>query len=397
MSYIIDTARLWPVQPNWKTPLVETLEWSTTILPAHNGDEQRASNRLKARVGVDYNFLQHGSAAKRFDNLLWSSQNRQLAVPMWQYRTNLTAGISSGVTELPLDTTLSPFVAGGRVLLFKDAETFEAGVIDSLDADSITLTAPTTLAWPIGTAVYPLNFGYIDGNVPTTRATDRALFGAVRLQLDPVLTDPFVPEIAAPATYNGKEILLTKPNWNGGIASDNQYPLDRNDYTTGAVAHNRTVNTPAPVRPFRWLLKNRTAVKAFRGFLGRCNGRQKSFYAPTWTDDLELTANISSVATTISCRELLFDQLVGLDPSRKHIYIRLRSGTTYLREITSVDSTGDTLTLGISSALGANVTVADVRAIHFVNLCRLASDSVSLQWYTTQVVTAETPFVLVKP
>jgi len=398
MSYVVDTdATLWPFKPNWTSPLVETLQWNTSILPSHNGDEQRAALITIPRVSAEFEFLFQNRLAKRLDNLLWARQNRRLAMPQWQYPTLTTSEAVATADVVTLDTTLNGLVAGGWILLLVDAETFEAAQIDSLDANSVLLTAPLENTWPEGTKVYPLQFGFLNGDVPVKRETDRAMTGAVRFEFDPVTTDPYIPVIAAPSTYDGYEILLTKPDWNGGIDAPQSYPFDTIDFGIGAVAHTRTVTAPSITRPFRWLRKNRTAIREFRGFLGRRVGRQKAFYAPSWTTDLELVSTITSGATTISCREELFGELVGLDTSRRHIYIRLKSGVTYLRQITSVTPAGAAVTIGISSALGATVTTADVKAIHFVSLWRLASDAVALQWYSPSVVVADTPLVLVKP
>ncbi|MES3001330.1 MAG: hypothetical protein V4787_11620 [Pseudomonadota bacterium] len=398
MSYTVDTtATLWPFKPNWSSPLVETLEWNTSVVTSYNGDEQRTSLRPRARVTTDYQFLFQTRMAKRLDNLLWARQNRRLAIPQWQFVTPIDAEAAATADVIVLDTTLNGLVPGGWLLLMTDAETFEAAQIDEVGETNVTLVEPLVSTWPAGTKAYPLHFGYIESDVATRRETDRATTGAVRLVSDPATADPFIPVIAAPNTYNGYEILLTKPDWQGGIENAVAYDRDKADYGVGTFEYTRTATAPLIQRPFRWLHKSRAAVKDFRGFLGRRVGRQKAFYAPTWTDDLTLVSNISSVATTISCREELFGELVGLDPSRKHLYIRLRSGVTYLREITSVTPAGLAVTIGISSALGANVTIDAVQSIHFVPLWRLATDAIALQWYTPSTVVVDTPFALVKP
>lgn len=396
--HTIDTdATVWPFRPNWSAPLVETLEWNTSVVASYNGNEQRTALRARPRVLTDFSFWFSARAAKRLDNLLWARQNRRLATPQWQFVTPTTSESAAAQNVVELDTTQNGLVVDQWVLLYRNFETFEAGQIASMDGTSITLVDPLTDTWPAGTKVYPLHFAYIEGDVPLQRETDRVTAGAVRFLSDPVTTDPFIPSAVAPFSYNSYEILLTKPDWNGGIDAPQTYPLDKIDFGVGAVEYTRTVTAPSIARGFRWLHKSRAAAIEFREFLGRRVGRQKAFYAPTWTDDLTLAGNVASDATEINCREELLGELVGLDPTRTHIYIRLKSGTTYLRQITSVTPAGSAVTLGINAALGALVTPDDVKAIHFVPLWRLASDSVAIQWFSPNVAVVDTPLVLVKP
>lgn len=392
-----EQATLWPFKPNWSNPLVETLEWSTAILQSYNGNEQRIANRQNPRVATDYGFLVHSRAAQRLDNLLWARQNRRLALPLWQYVTSTTAEAAATADIVEFDPAFGPFIDGGWLVLMRSETQFEVCEIATVEVGGATLAAPLAETWPVGTRVYPLHLGFFDGDVALRRETDRAVTGALRFISDPVTADAFIPVAEAGTTYDGYEFLATKPNWNGGINAPQSYPLDRTDFGIGAIAYNRTVNTPTITRDFEWLLKSRSEITAFREFLGRRVGRQKAFYAPTWNLDLELIGNVGSGDTEINVRENLVGELVGLDPSRTHVYIRLKSGTTYLREITDVTPAGEATTLTISTSLGANVAVADVRSIHFVSLWRLASDSVALQWFSPTVAVVDTPLVLVKP
>lgn len=387
---------LWPFAPNWKNPVDEFLEWSTNVITAHDGSEQRIQLRSEARRGIEYEFLLGREDSQRFDSITWGWQNRMFAVPYWQYQTRLTADVAAGATSIPANTTDAGFVVGETAAIYANAGAYEVVEIASVTPTSIELTRGTLNSWGSGTRLFPVSISKVLGNIPVTRQTSAALTGRVSFMANPVVNDSFTPEASAPTTYNGYEVITRQPDWQGGVSNDIDYPNDTVDFSVGPLDISVTRDTPVLMKRYRWLLRNRAAVREFREFLKRRSGMAVPVYVPSWHEDLTLSSAISSSATTISCLNRDFFSLVGVDPARAHLMIRARSGAIYYRPITTVSLAGETVVLGIGTALGLTLQPTDVKAIHFLGLYRLAADRVTLEWQTDSVATVDATFQLVK-
>lgn len=388
---------LWPFKPQWSEPVEETLEWKTGVLTARSGSEQRSALRTRARRRLAYSFAILRQETQRFDNLLWGWQNRAFAVPFWQYRCRLASPSIVGATVLAVPrAAVSGFEAGQIAVVFADPDTYESAEVLSVAADSVTLTRPMSFAWPARTSIYPAGVCNLRSNVPVRRLTPNVLAGRVDFLADPVRVSPFIPEMAALDTFNGGEILLRRPDWQGGIDNNSEYPSTTTDFEIGAVSYGITVDTPSPTKACRWHFKSREAAKDFRALLGRRKGRLSPIYIPSWHDDFTLTAAVPGNAASFTCRDYQYFSLVGSDPAKVGVMFRTHSGASYLRMLTNVGKTGNDLLVGISTSLGVTLAIADVKAIHIVSLYRFASDEITVQWITDEVCVVDAAFKLVK-
>lgn len=53
----VDPVKLWPVPPDWSSPVIERLTWLTDVLTAHNQSEQRRGLRGRPVRSFEYSFL----------------------------------------------------------------------------------------------------------------------------------------------------------------------------------------------------------------------------------------------------------------------------------------------------------------------------------------------------
>lgn len=387
---------LWPFPPNWSQPVVEGLEWYTRVGISYDGSEQRASLRHQARRRLSYQFNVLREETQRFDNVTWGWQNRAFAVPIWNYRCELTAPAVAADLSLALDTTTAGFAVDNLAAIYLAPDNYEIVEIDAVADASITLKRPLAGNWEAGAAIYPVSVAYVEGNIAATRLTDSVLAGSVRFLSQPIYVDPFTPDAAAPSTYNGYETLLVQPNWAGGLMADREYPNLRTDTSTGAIEWTPSRETPILLRQYSWMFKTRAEVKAFREFLQRRKGKFKPVYIPTWHPDFSLFDTIHVTDTSMVVKDFLFAAMVGADAAKAHLYFRRKDGQTHLRPITSVAQNDGTATIGFTTALGVEYTVADVQAIHLLMLWRLASDEVQINWLTDEIATVTATFQAVK-
>jgi hypothetical protein len=400
VDYVIEVtgsrAVLWPFGPNWGSPVLESLEWFTNVIVAYSGSEQRICLRSIPRRRLEFDFCAKLEESQRLDNILWGWQNRSFAVPIWQYKCKLTGPAAAGAVSIPLVTTSSGFVVGQTAVLMRSADYYEVIEIDAVASNSITPKRALELDWSAGDVIYPVAISNFESNVALDRRTSNVTVGRAIFLADPGQTDPFVPATAATDVYNSKEIVLQQPHWRGGIDSSSEFPFERVDSNTGPLNNSATRDTAMLNKRFIWHLSSRAEVASFRAFLGRCKGRNRSFYVPSWNDDFTLTQTVSPAAVTMFVKDIQYFNLVGTDPARAHLMIRLKDGSRFFRPINSIGRTGNELSINFVTALGVEMNTTNCKQISVVMLYRFESDRTTFQWLTNGVAVVDAMLKSVK-
>lgn len=387
---------VWPFGPSWDAPVTETLEWLTNVLRSFDGSEQRRALRNRPRRSFSYQFKTTREQSARMENLLWGWQNRTYALPVWTDKTKLTAAISASATLLPVVTNTYGFAAGALAVLFFNEDLFEVVDVQSVEPTTLSLVRATQRAWPKGTVVMPMILGHLPTAVPTLRRSSQAAVGTLTFSTNPSDTSPYLPSAAASTIYDGLEVIMRQPNWSGGIDNTFEYLFDTLDQQTGAINWDQTEEFPRITRAYSWLLRDRAQIKDFRSFLGRRHGMQKSLRIPTWHDDFKPTRGMGASDVALYVRPNEFRLLVGVDPTRDRVMIRLTNGAFYFRQILGISSDGAEEILILNSPLGIEVSLDQIKTVHLLMKSRLATDQVNIVWQTDQVATVETTFTSVK-
>lgn len=387
---------VWPFGPNWNAEVTEILEWLTNILRSFDGSEQRRSIRTKARRTFSYTFQTARHESARAENLLWGWQNRIYALPVWTDKSKLDDDQVQGDTVISLPTETYCFTAGGLAAFFADASNIEVAEIDTVNPGNLVLKHPLENNWPEGTTVMPVVLGHLPTSVPLVRRSSQALVGVLTFTCDPVSVDPFTPDAVPQVTYDGLEVLQRQPNWGESLSNDFQYQFDTVDQTTGAIGWDQTEEFPRIQRTYPWLLNGRQQILGFRQLLGRLRGQAKTLYVPTWHDDFVVTRPIGAADVGISVLDNEFRQMVGVDPMRDRVMIRLKDGTNFYRRIVGISTDGAYTILTIDAPLNREVPLGQVKTVHLLMRSRLAADSITLSWRSGRVAVVNTSFITVK-
>lgn len=380
----------WPFLATWDRGVDEHLEWFTSVDRAYDGTEQRISLRAVPRRFLEFTVREKDEAAQRLDNMLYGWHGRFVATPIFPERSSLTAPALAGSTTLQLPTARRTFVAGGLAVLRANSDVFEVVEVSGVTPTSVTLSRPTTLPWDANTPVYPAMVSRLEGTTAVLHHTDTLVEAPVRMAGIPGDVDPRIPAVAAPATYAGHELYLGRTNWLGGVPFE--FETDTNIFDGGTGRINVTRRSEAPIvgKRHRWTLKTPAEQEEFRAWLGRRKGRAVPVWMPTGTSDFTLLTPVTAVGSQAIMATNAFDQFgAGLD-KRTHILVRLRGGAYIARQIVSASVLPDnTLSVLVDAAFGIAFAPADVREISFLQLWRLASDSVTIQHATDSVSVAE--------
>lgn len=165
MSYVDDELPLWPLAPNWKREVKETLEFRTRVLgPTLTGVRQKRRMRKAPRRSFEFEAHPHHASRRFLDNVRFSIGVREWLLPIWHDRQKLSAPLSAGSASIPCATAGYDFAVGARAVLRPSSvftTEFEIVVIESIDVDAINLVGVTANTWPAGTHLYPVRKGRV--------------------------------------------------------------------------------------------------------------------------------------------------------------------------------------------------------------------------------------------
>lgn len=381
---------VFPFGPNWDQPMVEVLEWKTDVFTAFDGSETREPLRSKPRRRLGYQLTLHGNELNQFQNLLFGWQDRKYALPLWQDKWLLQQAVSQGQTSVPVDTFSRGFFEGGLAVLMKDTYEYEVFEIETVEANNLVASKALENDWPVNTRVYPMNLAMLPTSVATDRITSKVNRAMVEFTMDPVTTDPNVPDTPAVETLDGYEVILRKPNWSTPVQYESEADLEILDHDIGAISQSQKPSFPRQNRRVNWLLKSRSDIMDFKGLLGRMKGQYTAAYVPTWFPDFELSETAGVGSSSLRVIRSRYDLMVGVADTQKTLLIRLRDGTKLFREIigTTQPETG-VEQLNIDEPLPVEVSRENTLMISLVHLCRLRQDGVTINHQSNSVATVE--------
>lgn len=374
----------WTYRPDWSRGFLERLEWLTDVLTSYDGTEQRVALRQTPRRSFEFEFTADTAKARRkLEALLWSWGALTWACPVWTDGSRLSSGLAAGSSSIAIATTNLDYYAGGLAMILTDSDTFEIVEIQALSSGSLTLARPTDKTWPSSAYIYPVRVGYLEEKQRLSRFNGDIATGIVRFSLIDTTTHP----AASETTYRSYPVLELPPVWSRDLTTDYVRKLEAIDFGTGKFSQEDEAGIPFTIQSHHWTLTTKALVDSFRSFLFSRKGKARALWVPSFMPDLNVAAQITSVATTIDVEHCFYTQYVRpANENRQDIRIKLRNGSIYYRRITGsseVSSTVERLT--IDSALGVTVNPEDIEIVSFMAFGRLDSDSVELSWWTDSV------------
>ena len=361
-------AEVWPFQPD--APLKETLEWKTDVLQSETGEQRLA---LRAAPRQMFNFTTtldetYFGKAREFNRLYGATT---FAFPVWPEQTKLGASLSAAATSISFSTANASYTDGGYILIWDSPDNYEFALLDSVASGSVVLSAGLSNSYqnPI---VAPCRTCIVDGGgfsftrsgpyftvTANVIATDNAALSG---------TSPY-------PSYGGFDVLTDEPVTRNNLTEnviraatyvDNGFGLISMQPTKTYVDFGQTISFIDAWGSELW---------ARRTWLHSLKGMQKTFWLPTFANELVLAANILSTATTIDVESIGATALY----TSRHIMIELKSGTRYFRAVsTAAHESGGIDRMAIDSALGAGVTASDIAQFCFLSLVRLNADAVTI-------------------
>jgi hypothetical protein len=365
-----------------QSPILETLEFKTDIIPANDGSEQRINVREAPRQRIQMKVRTDDDRTRDSINaLLYDWQARVFGVPVWWEAKPLGAAVLINDTLLVVDTTNADFRAGGLVMIYDSNFVNEVLEIQSLTAGDITLDVGLGRAYDaVNTLVIPVRTAL----TKTQLSQARYAIGPTDFSLEFTTLDNIrLNDASAFATYQGVGQTVAKPfirdrfNFLKGatIGEGIRRKVTRLDPETGPPLQFSPWAKGKPQFGYGFEADTFEEVFDFRQLLHELNGSQLSFYVGTGRDDIKVTVDIPDLATNIDFENIGFTLFIQNVTPRSDIQIIRTDGTLSQHQVTGssiIDD--DTERLTISPAVTPALPVAEIERVEFITLNRISDD-----------------------
>jgi hypothetical protein len=367
-----------------QTPVQEQLSWITDIMKSRDGTEQRHSLRLTPRQTIDYSYLQEdGTDASRLRTILLSVKPLILGIPIWWEAQEVTSATSAGSTLINVATSFIDHRVGSTIIVVRpDGVSFDA-TIDSFTSTTITTTNPHSLAIPADSLVCPVRLGYILGDPRYSDSAGDGLRTAFRIEtIDNVDLEEGSPTVDFPTHPTDGLTILSDPNFmrsrshRGSVSMEHQ----RIDNIIGVPAQflQEDIGDPMLTKGVE-IQYSLEEIRKWRAWLHYIRGSWRTFYMPTFRNDLPLTQTIKLSGTSFIAEDTGAATFVGVQPPHRDVMLELPDGRQFFsRVITIVDNGDGTETFTISPNWGSqspdsDIAIADAK-ISWMHLARLEGD-----------------------
>lgn len=409
--------------PNWSESVTETYEFRTTVFTTYSGREQRIAERLTPRRTVSFSSLLWDSRLADFKALMHDRGAASITIPdPARYSAVLasdavigaTTVIVSGAPWLAEDIALSlsdldatTFVGGETIVgVGAFSEDFDESDFDTgLHRFAVSLSGPLERSWPKGTVVRPVVTGRLAKSITLNHATDRVASVSIALAVNPPSTTPIM-RSAALGTFDGRPVLLAEPNWTQAPTVTFSTPFEEVDYERGVVQTFLPVEFYTKITQFAYSDRSRESIGEVLTLFNAMRGRQGEFYSPSWTTDLYPSGGIASGTDELTVLGSNIAETYATSTVEKAVAIKLADGTWLLRKVTSIVATSDPgpgafsadydesydpggagtfSKLEFATSVGVDIPQRNIIMICWLNVCRFATDSLTIRWMTDDI------------
>lgn len=370
-----------------ETPIRESLEFFTDMLESNNGTEERLQLRSKARHKFSYDIpLQAWRTAEAF-NTETGAIRKQWAVPIWT-EAQYVGTIAEAAITIACDTTIYDLRAESLALLYTGCDNWQIVEIATLDA--VSIVPYNELVAMRGAWLIPIRLGAIVGNVskPTNGHS-----GKTSLTFEIEVSDIVALTPDVPTQYLSNDLYLEPPLLSGSSVDRSiEQRLDVTDFALGPVARRSPWLNSQFGTSYRSVIEGGAEMREYKKFLYRRAGKFKSFYMPTFENNLRV-ANVGTIVSTLVAKS---DSFIDYASLRTNIAIKLVTGEWLIRGISNpIQIDEERIQLTLSSAL--NIAVEKIAFISYLGLNRFDTDRIEITWLGNNVAESNVRILEIKP
>lgn len=364
----------------------QQLAFSTSVLRAYDGSEQRIGMRSRPRRTYEVEYSLRDEADVRYlHKQFLQGFERRYDLPRWGEEIRISNEITAGATSIIDDFEWSEYAQGTAALLMSPGgETYEVVTLASFSSDRTTLVLddPVVNDYPVGSSVVPIEQVYIADEATLERYRNGGarvtITATARLQR-PLFTgdgDITLEEYDNLIVLEDRH-LSTETNgqeFDHGIFEldfgNRLIPIATWDPAYASITEIRRFVVPTLEERALWNLLATTL-----------HGSMVTFLAPTWREDLVLNAQPATGASTIVITdEPGYNSIYEGAPSHDYLQLETDAGIIYRKVNSAVDNLDGTHTLTLDTALPGTVPGSTINRISFLERVRMSSDVVTYQF-----------------
>jgi len=384
-------AKSLPFQPNWSAGYKINYDYATEIITSRSGREQRIAQRITPRKSIEFKIMATGGEATRFRQILQSWQHRPFVLPEVTRRIDTTAPVLAGATSIVIPAAVEwirpkqPVLVGVNQDINEVVSVTPTGVGTT---QTVVLKTAVTFAYPDGLSIWYAVSGYFQAAQNVQMHTSATLEASIKFGVT-VASEDYLSPGEAPTMFNGREVFTKTPNWSSPIDSVFNRNVEELDYARGITTRFNPQVFGTETKQLTFLARTSEEADEARRFYDRQRGRQGEFYMSTGLPDIVLqSATVqASYGLRIAGREF-FDTYTD-STVFKAVCIRLVTGETIYNKVLSVDlvvgDTGFDSLITCEEMFFVNIEPENVIMISWMPVCRLGSDSMTIEYLTRTV------------
>lgn len=377
--------KLWTFLPNWRESYTVEREFRTDMTASRAGGEQRRALRSTPRKAVAYTTTVRAETMTALHQFLGGWQHQTIRLPDL-FASVTTSGLAGGATVLAVGSVPAWLTAGARVALrWKGA--LELREVQSVAGTTVTFTGSSTTTWPEGTMLLRTMKGTLAEELNATRPTN----GVAELKVDFSVEPTSEPLNAGTAglTFNGRELVIKKPNWADAPSVTFSHPSETVDYGRGRISRITPVAFPTQIKQMTFIGRSAEEILAIEQLFDRMKGQRGEFYMPTWDHDLppKVPALVGESVLRVAGRSL-FEAFAGSTVYRA-IAVFYRDGTYQVRRVQAIeavtDDGGQDSGVRVTTPFTRAIDPLDVLMVCWLPVWRFATDILTTERLTSEV------------
>lgn len=377
--------KLWAFLPNWRESYTVEREFKTDMTASRAGGEQRRALRSTPRKSVAYTTTVRAETMTALHQFLGGWQHQTIRLPDL-FASVTTGGMASGAAALVVGSVPAWLTPGARVAL-RCKRLLERREVQSVAGTTVTFTGSSATTWPEGTMLLRTMKGTLAEELNATRPTN----GVAELKVD-FSVEPASEPLSAGAAgvmFNGRELVLKKPNWADAPNVTFSRPSETVDYGRGRISRITPIPYSTQIKQMTFIGRTASEIVAIEQLFDRMKGQRGEFYMPTWDHDLapKTPALVGESVLRISGRELV-ESFAGSTVYRA-IIVFYRDGTYQARRVQAIEQISDVggqdSVVRVASPFTRAVDPAEVLMICWLPVWRFASDILTTEYLTSEV------------
>lgn len=434
---------MWPLQPNWKDGMTESFEFSTQVITAASGKEQRLSRRTKPRRALSMRHtLTTADEAAQYQAIIRKRQWRPMLVPQWHMASRTLVAGKVGDTTLALDK--APPATWGALKALYLVSGDDRQLLNVLRVSGATVMLRDSLTFPVprGSDVMPVQYGLLNNDLSSSRAISTTIEAQVGFTILPQ-TDTFtVPAVSSyndlisfiaeqghrwakyirraaaldpavwpvwppmPSNYttrmtfelNGdtRMVITRKPNWVSAVTVADTWQYDLIDYYNSAVTPGYAEDAGRRTFQAQWTAFTYDEVIDILAVFYALRGAQVACWVPSWSHDLTAAADMPAPNQLRVEQNAVIDEEILLDDPSIALMVETFDGSMYCAAATSVTTSVGVSTITLDRELFSALKKTDIMRISLMYRVRQASDSVELTWHARGIAELQTAFITVQ-